>query len=430
MDMSDIKDNACPECGAELPPNAVICVACGLHLATGKKIGSEMPPAEAAKKPKPKPQAKPKSGKKQPQLIVIAAVVLVLAGVVAGVVVLRGRQAPKPAAQAPTEDSAVLAVGNEMSEAPTTRQEGGLRMTGPQFAVDMVFPRLTGSSLWTAFGQQLGSLSPTKTVTIAISPPPTGATTTTGSVTVAMLRAEVRTMSTGQPVFSHDFVGTVVGTATLDPDALPKAKQAAAAEMAADLPVQLGAAVLAIVGKPALLVPQMQQWLVGQDVDQQRLACRYLAQHPSSPEAVVPQLIRFLVAPEMRLRRDALDALAGYGPQAAPFVPTMLRALQGADDETRDKALALADTLRGSGSKTGDDMGWLSAQFGPDDAPTAPAKAGKASVAETGGPNDEDLATLMEGFDQPASPPTKVKVQLFGKSLGLDKLLALFLYVF
>jgi hypothetical protein len=132
----------------------------------------------------------------------------------------------------------------------------------------------------------------------------------------------------------------------------------------------------------------------------------------------------------MRLRRDALDALAGYGPQAAPFVPTMLRALQGADDETRDKALALADTLRGSGSKTGDDMGWLSAQFGPDDAPTAPAKAGKASVAETGGPNDEDLATLMEGFDQPASPPTKVKVQLFGKSLGLDKLLALFLYVF
>ena len=33
--------NVCPECSAQLAPNAVLCIECGFHLKLGKKISTD-----------------------------------------------------------------------------------------------------------------------------------------------------------------------------------------------------------------------------------------------------------------------------------------------------------------------------------------------------------------------------------------------------
>jgi hypothetical protein len=247
---------------------------------------------------------------------------------------------------------------------------------------------------------------------------------------VAALRAEVRTAPTGAPVFSHVFVGTSPASSEQGGDPLFKAKQAAAAEMAAGLPALLGAAALNMVGKPALLVPRMQQWLASTDTDQQRVACLYLAQHPSSPEAVLPHVVRFLAAPEIRLRRDALATVAAYGPQAAPFVPAILRALQDTDEETRDRALELVDTLRDeANSGTGGDATWLEAQFLPAGGARKADGTGEKPAKKEDKPDEEDLGTLVQDFDQPQTDPAKLEIEWFGKSFGLGELLTVLLYL-
>ena len=37
----DEPSNSCPECGTEMEPDAVLCVACGFHTGLGKKIDTD-----------------------------------------------------------------------------------------------------------------------------------------------------------------------------------------------------------------------------------------------------------------------------------------------------------------------------------------------------------------------------------------------------
>jgi hypothetical protein len=228
------------------------------------------------------------------------------------------------------------------------------------------------------------------------------------------------------PVFSSDFVGTAPGSTETDPEALLNAKHAAATEMAADLPVQLGAAALRMAGKPALVLPQLQQWLAGTDTEAQRVACIYLAKSPIGPKMVIPKVVQFLSSSDMRLRKDALETLSAYGPVVTPYASAITATLQNTDSETRDKALALVDSLRQQPSSSGGkELTWLETQFLPDEKVAAPAakKGKKGRKKDSDEPNEDDLATLVEGFDEPQAPPTKIRVR------GLGKLVQILLYV-
>ncbi|MDX9978800.1 MAG: hypothetical protein RBU25_02020, partial [Lentisphaeria bacterium] len=76
-------NNVCPDCGAALPPDAVLCVACGLNLKTGKKMPSQLgvkaknPPPTPEKKAAAKPAPRPSSSRGA-MYATLAAVVVVL----------------------------------------------------------------------------------------------------------------------------------------------------------------------------------------------------------------------------------------------------------------------------------------------------------------------------------------------------------------
>jgi DNA-directed RNA polymerase subunit M/transcription elongation factor TFIIS len=38
---TETAENVCPECGATLQPDVVLCIQCGFHLKLGKKISTE-----------------------------------------------------------------------------------------------------------------------------------------------------------------------------------------------------------------------------------------------------------------------------------------------------------------------------------------------------------------------------------------------------
>jgi hypothetical protein len=100
----------CPSCGSALPPNARICVACGLNLRTGERAagvaGASPPPATAAKTPAPplnpygvrscRPAQDPDDSSATRRKVIVASVLLVLvvAASIAAVIVL-GNKDPK-----------------------------------------------------------------------------------------------------------------------------------------------------------------------------------------------------------------------------------------------------------------------------------------------------------------------------------------------
>lgn len=40
-DEEQANDGSCPECGADMEPDAVLCMSCGFHKGLGKRIGTD-----------------------------------------------------------------------------------------------------------------------------------------------------------------------------------------------------------------------------------------------------------------------------------------------------------------------------------------------------------------------------------------------------
>ncbi len=61
-------ENRCPNCGAELPPEAVLCVACGYDLREGRRLETVREPAPDEPLPQPKPLDEPSYTPPDPSL--------------------------------------------------------------------------------------------------------------------------------------------------------------------------------------------------------------------------------------------------------------------------------------------------------------------------------------------------------------------------
>ncbi len=363
---SESTKTACPDCGAELPPNAVLCVACGLNLKTGQKIATQMGAAAPAKekasaktkaKDKAPDKAAPQAGSPPKRGALIATVVafVVLAAAVGGFIVLQKRGGDKPTAptgpapeQVATEWRANLATAMEN----TVCNGPSLIVKGPRLAAEPVAAALAANPLAGLLATGMPAHSLTATVAFvglgssAALPSDPLENTSDRSV----LRLSVQAGEGGSPLLSREFSAALPGMVDSVPGvpdsevAKAEADRAAVESLVGEIPGLLVNLVLASGKLPPTLVDELEKWLKAEDTGRQRTACLLFAAKPVRPRRIPAQLATLLTATaDPEVRQAAIAALGAYGGNAVAALPVLTGLLEDPDPRTQSAArLAVA----------------------------------------------------------------------------------------
>lgn len=441
---SEPNQTVCPDCGAELPPNAVLCVACGLNLKTGQKMPTQMGQAAPAKdkapaksqapaKDKPQAASPPKKG----AIIATLVAVVVLAAAVGGFVVLQKRGSAKPAAPAgpaPEQVAADWHASLATAMENTVCKDRLLTVKGPRLAAEPVAAALGANPLVGLLAAGLPSQSLTVTVAFvglgSATALPTDPLENTSDQSV--LRLTVQAGEGGSPLFSREFSANVpemVNSVPGVPDsevAKAEADRAAVDALVGEIPALLVNLALASGTLPPRLVDELETWLKAEDASRLRTACLLFAAKPVRPQRIPPQLAALLTTTtDPEVRHAAIAALGAYGGNAVAALPALTALLEDPDPRTQSAARLAVASIKVS--QMGTD---LTATVAPLDTKTA--RQEEKTREKEKKREDDTVAALMAEFEEAAAeeqakaPPASAKPK--GSWADMGKLLFALFY--
>lgn len=430
-------NNVCPDCGAALPPDAVLCVACGLNLKTGKKMPSQL--SVKAKTPAPAPEkkaaAKPASAappSRTAMYATLGAVVVVL-GLAGGFFALQrkagggsggggfgggsGSGGPPPE-QVAAEWQAARATAREVTVCPS----GPATIKGPRFVAVPFAEQFGTSPLLPILIESARGKQPAQTMHAILSfvepaalpgngtalpggfPSPVPSFASPGKAT---LRLEVRYGEPGVKLFERDFVGESSGLGVsvpgVPPDDLARAEAEDLAAQAAvrAVPALLAGAAATLPRPPPTLLDEMEKWLADAAApEKQQAACVFFAGRPVRAKRTLPLVVP-LLAPTYpsEVRQPALAAVGAFGAEAAELLPILSMLLEDTDPRIQSGArLAIA------GIKTAQ----MGAELVHPDQPAAtdPNAARREAAAREAEKKREEkaIASLLEEFEKASRP--------------------------
>lgn len=405
MTTESMTNGVCPDCGADLPPQAVLCVSCGLNLKTGQKMASQLggPQPGPPKKP-PALRSRPAARPERRALVATLAALVVLL-VLLGMGVLALRRGPS-GGEGMGEASAADAGGADAWRAAhgASREEGIFRselatVTGPQFVAEAFAERLAEEALLGILVEAIRGKQPPQPLHMTLALVET-------SAEQARLQFEVRYGGPGVALFEREFVGQPSGfPASVPGVSAAELGQAEAEDRAAEalldsVPALLVGAAAALPRPSAALLGELEKWLKdGMAPERQQSACLYFASRPLRAKRTLPLLAELLgpVHP-VEVRRAALGAVGAFGGEAADLLPLLGTLLDDPDPRVQSSArLAIA------GIKT--------AQMGLDMVHADPAADSVAARREAAAREAEKrreeraIASLLEEFEKASRPP-------------------------
>jgi len=350
---SESTKSVCPDCGAELPPQAVLCVACGLNLKTGQKITSQVGAAPAAK---PKSAAKASSSPKRGALVATLVAFVVLIAAVGGIVVMSQRSAgtsATPAGPLPEQVAAEWRASLATAMESAVCKSRLLTVKGPRLAAEPVAAALGTCSLLPILAEGLPPQSLVATVAfVGLDSSALPADPLEDTSDRSILRLNVQA-GKGMVLFSREFQAeqpAIVDPVPGVPDsevAEAEANRAAVETLVGEIPSLLVGLALAS-GKPsAKVLDEMEKWLKDEDASRRRAACLLFAAKPVRPKRVPLKLAELLTTADLEVRYAALAALGAYGGEAADTLPILTALLDDADPKTQSGARLVIASIKG-----------------------------------------------------------------------------------
>ena len=365
--------DGCPSCGATLPPNAVICVHCGLNLKTGKMLKSGVADSKPARR---KPKAA-RDGKKSAKSKWVAALA---AAVVAGAAIWPLRNAlrtsreetaadkpvpaPSPIQPGQTEPAPGAPPKGDVTDTgsanyrkwlaenePTTKETDFLVVKGPRAVVAGVVAGITATPLWKETSGVLGKVSPpvAMTVTCDYHEKQDGALPV-GKKQYGAL--ELRVLPAGaegaKPFLASRIVCAppakvrpMAGLSTADATEI-LAKRRAAKHLARELPFVAAAIAAHLPAVSDRVLPLAKEWLASPDDALVCSACAYLSllENGDRDGALLDTLCRMLGAADPEHRFLALRTLSARDRRAdASALPHVLPLLGDEDQMIREQVV-------------------------------------------------------------------------------------------
>lgn len=437
---SESAKSVCPDCGAELPPQAVLCVACGLNLKTGQKISSQMGSPAAAK---PKPAAKAGSSPKRGALIATLVALVVLIAGVGGVVVLhqRGGTSATPAGPPPEQVAAEWQASLATAMETTACKSRFVTVKGPRLAAEPVAAALDTCPLLPILAEGLPAQSLVATVAFvglgSSSALPADPLEDTSDRSILRLTVQA---GKGVALLNREFQAeqpAIVDSVPGVPDsevAEAEANRAAVEALVGEIPSLLVGCVLAS-GKPsAKVLDEMEKWLKEEESSHRRAACLLFTAKPVRPKRIPLALAGLLTTTDLEVRYAALAAVGAYGAEAADTVPILTALLDDPDPKTQSGArLAIASVKAAQ----------VGADFSPSVALGDPKTVRKEEKARKAAQKREDqtVAALMAEFEEaaaeeeaakplPPKPKATAKPRPTGSWADVGKLLSALFYAF
>jgi len=405
---SESTKSVCPDCGAELPPQAVLCVACGLNLKTGQKITSQVGAAPAAK---PKSAAKASSSPKRGALVATLVAFVVLIAAVGGIVVMSQRSAgtsATPAGPLPEQVAAEWRASLATAMESAVCKSRLLTVKGPRLAAEPVAAALGTCSLLPILAEGLPPQSLVATVAfVGLDSSALPADPLEDTSDRSILRLNVQA-GKGMVLFSREFQAeqpAIVDPVPGVPDsevAEAEANRAAVETLVGEIPSLLVGLALAS-GKPsAKVLDEMEKWLKDEDASRRRAACLLFAAKPVRPKRVPLKLAELLTTADLEVRYAALAALGAYGGEAADTLPILTALLDDADPKTQSGARLVIASIKAA--QVGVDFG-PSVAFGDPKTVRKEEKARKVAQKR----EDDTVAALMAEFEEAAAAQEAAK---------------------
>jgi ribosomal protein L40E len=433
----------CPDCGAALPPDAVLCVACGLNLKTGQKMPSQL--GTKAKPNTPPPTQEKKAAKKTAapasrtaMFATLAAIVVVL-GLAGGFFVLQQRKSGGGSAGGGTaagggdggaalnpqaaQQAAAWQAERATARETTLCQGGPANVKGPRFAAVPFAERIGTNPLLPILIESVRGKQPAQPVQVTLSlvdPAAAVPETVPGAIPAAIpgtvpglgstpgrvvLRLEISYGEPGKKLLERDFTGEATGLGVSVPGvpaddlARAEAEDLAAAAAAQAVPALLAGAAAALPRPAPALLDEMEKWLADTAApEKQQAACLFFAGRPVRAKRTLP-LLTPLLAPAYpsEVRRSALGAIGALGAESAGLLPVLTTLLEDPDPRIQSGArLAIA------GIKTAQ----MGAELVHPDPPPDPTAARREAAAREAEKKREEkaIASLLEEFEKASRP--------------------------